>query len=125
VQLDTLRLTWARGAAAAFWVHIFSSDGFDDVQLDDTEYAFFAHSSVTLAGTARTPFDEPVFTGRTATVTVAAVDENFHEYYRARIDPFAPAPPSRLEGGVGVFGSIVPIIVRHLGLLHAAVPPEP
>lgn len=109
---DTVRVTWPDAGAAAYWVHIYGHDAFENVVIDDEVYAFFAQSSVTLAGTARTPFDEPIFGSDRATITVSAVDANFYEYYRTRVDPFAPAPASRLSGGIGVFGAIVPIVVR-------------
>lgn len=44
---------------------------------------------------------------------VAAVDSNYYDY-RVLSDPFVRAPPSRLQGGLGVFGSLVPVTVRTL-----------
>jgi hypothetical protein len=43
---------------------------------------------------------------------VSAVDANYHEYMRIQSDPFAGAPPSRLIGAEGVFGAMVPMLIK-------------
>jgi hypothetical protein len=44
--------------------------------------------------------------GSAAVVYVHAVDDNYYAYYQPTADPFAGAPPTRLTGGFGVFGSV-------------------
>jgi hypothetical protein len=104
---DTLRLAWPRvPGAKAYHIAIQNSEG--------TYYSTFADTSIAVAGTLRTLEGEAVFEADVADVVVSAVDENFYVYYHAAIDPFAGAPPSRLNGGLGVFGAIVPIVKRRL-----------
>ena len=68
---------------------------------------------MTIAGTARTLDDDPVFaSGFRAVVVVSAVDDNYYTYFRTTVDPFAGAPPSKLTGALGVFGSIAPVVIR-------------
>jgi hypothetical protein len=77
-------------------------------------YRRFMAAPVDIPGTAKTPVDlTDVFpiTSRLA-VEVVAVDTNYYQYYRTPGDPFTAAPPSRLTGGLGVFGSIVPVYAR-------------
>jgi hypothetical protein len=70
----------------------------------------FTDTSVTIAGTARTLDNDPVFYGGgSAAVHAVAVDDNYYAYYKLNIDPFAGAQPSRLTGALGVFGSVVPV----------------
>ncbi len=110
---DTLRLSWPRvPGAAAYFVSVVGriSLGYDAT---GQRYSAFADTLLTLAGTARTMDDDPVFLSRdSVTVLVVAVDENFEVYYRPFVDPFAGAPPSRIAGALGVFGSVVPIVAR-------------
>jgi hypothetical protein len=47
---------------------------------------------------------------------VAAVDTNYYQYYRVPGDPFTPAVPSRLTGGLGVFGSVVPVYAKRFSV---------
>ena len=43
-------------------------------------------------------------------VLIAAVDSNFYDYYRTQNDPFTGSGIiSRVQGGVGFFGSLVPV----------------
>ena len=47
-------------------------------------------------------------------VFVGAVDSNFYDYYRTQNDPFTGAGIiNRVNGGIGLFGSIVSIEHRH------------
>ena len=81
------------------------------------DFETFAESTFAIAGDGRTFFDEPLFVpSQTTHVTVSAVDRNYYEYYRTLSDPFAGAPPSRLEGGYGVFGSLVELTIRSLNV---------
>jgi len=106
---DTLRLAWPRvPGAKAYHVAIQTSEA--------TYYSTFADTSIAIAGTLRTLENEAVLEADGADVIVSAVDENFYVYYHAAIDPFAGAPPSRLSGGLGVFGAIVPIVKRRLAV---------
>jgi hypothetical protein len=115
---DTLRLSWPRVAGArGYEVGIYATLALDG-QTDEaimSAYRVFTDTSVAIAGTAWSieTGDDAFPLGRRVTVVVTAVDENYHLYYRPKVDPLAGAPPSRLTGGaVGVFGSIVPILVR-------------
>ena len=112
-ESDTLRLAWPRvPGAAGYEVGIFvESTGRVPFR---KSYSVFTDTAVVIPGNA-----ENLETGNVAfplntriTVVVAAVDENYHTYYQAAIGPFTGAPESRLEGAIGVFGSMVPILVR-------------
>lgn len=109
---DTLRLSWRRvPLAARYQVMIERAFVFDSNRTSYEEvYRAFVDTSFTLAGTARTLENERVFVpGNQAWIFVAAVDDNYYTYYHATFDPFAGAPPSRLTGAIGVFGSMVPV----------------
>lgn len=109
---DTVRMTWSRVPGARSYQVAVS--GRADLQATGTFlYSVFADTTITIAGTARSFDDDPLFVpGRTTSVVVAAVDDNYFTYYHDAVDPFAGAPPSRLTGAIGVFGSIVPVIIR-------------
>jgi hypothetical protein len=106
---DTLRLSWQRVSdAQSYEVRI---------QYDNpaSPYFVFADSSISIPGLSRTLNDDVIFFPKSnADVLVSAVDANYYEYYRSVSDPFLGAPPSHLTGAVGVFGSLVPLTVRHL-----------
>lgn len=108
---DTLRLAWPRvSGARSYYVTIRGRDF--NFAVDNERYSAFADTAVTLSGRARW-FDDDIFIpGDTVTVFVAAVDDNHYTYYHTTVDPFAGAPPTRLTGAVGVFGSLVPLIRR-------------
>ena len=115
-QRDTLRLSWppvagARTYEAQVWT-VQSNYYFARL-----EYTAFFDSTLTLAGTAKTWNDNDVFPANqsaTVRVTVYAVDDNYYQYYRLLGDPYIGAAPSRLQGGVGVFGAVVPVAQRQL-----------
>ena len=125
-RTDTLRLRWTpvNGAAAYF----LSIDGVEEYNIDATHrdtsyrsrYSRFAFGPIDLPGTAKDQFDgSDIFgpdyyspSGFDVAAVVAAVDTNYYQYYRRPGDPFAPALPSHLTGGLGVFGSIVPIYAK-------------
>ena len=111
---DTLRLSWdAVGNARAYELQVWRT--FTQYYGGrDLTYSRFVSDSVRLAGTARAEDDDVFLQGSQATVYLFAVDENYYEYYRAVGDPYVGAAPSRLQGALGVFGSVVPIARREL-----------
>jgi hypothetical protein len=111
---DTLRLVWPRALGArSYQVAIRSDFTTHGKTFAYDTYTQFADTSVTIAGTARTLDNNPVFYDETtATITVAAVDDNYYEFYHPTVDPFAGAPPSRLTGALGFFGSVAPVLIR-------------
>jgi len=104
---DTIRVRWPSVAGARSYEVRVTSPKLDP-------YVVFGDSAIDIPTVARTLTNDPVFpSATTATLVVSAVDDNYYEYYRGAPDPFAGSPPSRLEGGLGVFGAIVPLrIVR-------------
>jgi hypothetical protein len=57
-------------------------------------------------------------------MTLYAVDTNYFDYYRSRNDPFTGSGIiNRLDGGIGLFGSVVTIDVRMLDVTQQ--PKEP
>jgi hypothetical protein len=117
---DTLRLSWPRvPGAKAYYIAVqnrFTSNPIDEGF--SYFYSTFADTSIVWPGNMRTLDDEPMFmTGANTTIVVSAADDNFYTYYHAQVDPFAGAPPSRLEGGIGVFGSLVPILRQGLTIV--------
>jgi hypothetical protein len=64
-----------------------------------------------IAGTLRNVFQEDIpkvfLPGFRSTVSVAAVDGSYFDYYRSASDPFTGSGLiNRMEGGVGVFGAL-------------------
>jgi len=108
---DTIRVRWPSVAGArSYEVRVMSSPKLDP-------YVVFGDSAIAIPATARTLTNDPVFSSATsATLVVSAVDENYYEYYRGVSDPYAGSPPSRLEGGLGVFGAIVPLRILRVFL---------
>ena len=118
-RTDTLRMAWPRvPGAQAYYVTVQNEFGGSGEPVTyGTFYSTFSDTSVVLPGTLKSFEDDYAFQdGATATVLVNAADDNFYTYYHAQIDPFAGAPPSRLNGGLGVFGSLVPIAYRRLSV---------
>jgi len=111
---DTLRLGWRRVTGAAAYEVVVHREHTVQGQSFFASYSMFTDTSVVLAGDARTFENNPIFeTDGSATILVSAVDLNYYMYYHAVVDPFSGAPPSRLNGAVGVFGSTVPLRRRH------------
>jgi hypothetical protein len=111
---DTVSLSWNRvPLAKRYEIYIEAVLVFEDRQFFQRTYRAFTDTSITIAGTARTLDNDAVFIpGSSALVHVAAVDDNYYTYYHTSVDPFAGAPPSRLTGALGVFGSIAPVRTR-------------
>jgi hypothetical protein len=105
---DTLRLSWVRSTA----VSVYEAR----VQSGVNVYATFADSNIALPGTLRTLDGKAVFaSGLMHDVIVSAVDPNYYAYYRTNSDPFTGTPVvGNLTGAVGVFGSMVEVVVRKL-----------
>ena len=104
---DTLRLTWSRVPGARRY----------EVSIGrplTAEHQIFTDTTITLPGNTLDPAGDSIFPVGPVEVLVSAVDVNYYDYYRAQSDPFAGAPPSHLTGAVGVFGSIVPILIAEL-----------
>jgi len=104
---DTVSLAWPRVAGArSYQVFVHSKDD---------SYSVFADTSVKLPGTVRvqTSGDHVFDRGVSYTVAVIAVDENYFDYYH-RTSNFSTATGlvMHLEGGIGVFGSVVTIATR-------------
>ena len=117
---DTLRLSWARvSGAKAYYIAV--QNRFTNNPVDpgfSTFFSTFADTSIVWPGRMRSidrnDGDAIFENGANTTIVVYAADDNFYSYYHAQVDPFAGAPPSRLEGAIGVFGSIVPILRQGL-----------
>jgi hypothetical protein len=114
---DTLRLSWdAVSGARAYELQVWRTftQYYSGRRLS---YSAFVKDSVSLAGTARSVQEDDVFLqGSQATVYLFAVDENYYEYYRAVGDPYVGAPPGRLQGALGLFGSVALIVRRELAV---------
>jgi hypothetical protein len=112
VDRDTLQLNWnALPGARSYAVRIDSPLG---------AFFFFTDSTTfRLTGDLRNLFAERLPTvflpGLRQTVSVAAVDTNYFDYYRSGSNPFTGSGIiNRLEGGIGVFGAYVPLQTRSL-----------
>jgi hypothetical protein len=116
-ERDTVRLAWPRVAGVrSYQVAVRSRDqqggNFEDFFILST-FRQFVDTSVTIAGTARTFENDAVFPiGAIVNIVVVAVDANYYEYFHPTVDPFAGAPPGKLTGAIGVFGSIAPVMRR-------------
>jgi len=101
---DTLRLAWPASAGARVYEVFIASSR--------SAFTAFADTSIALPGTAQTSSGAFAFIpGTTSQLVVSAVDDNYYDYYRRGSDPFSGGGiESHLVGGIGVFGSIVPIV---------------
>ena len=115
---DTLRASWPRvPGARSYYVAVNGTVRFAP-GFSRLNYHAFVDTTMSLPGTLEQLDGDPAFTPfDTATVVVAAVDDNFYTYYHANVDPFAGAPPSRLRGAVGVFGALIPIYRRRFAVV--------
>jgi hypothetical protein len=114
---DTIALQWpAVAGARSYAVRVESPYG---------PLSFFTEStSVRLPGALRNtdvPSLPHVFIpGFPQTITVSAVDSNYYDWYRTRNDPLSgEGLVSRVQGGIGVFGSLVRM---RLEQVHVVVP---
>ena len=106
-SIDTVSLQWSRVAGARSY-QVF-------VRSTASSYGWFADTSVVLPGNAqRLDNGEDVFERRlTHQLAVIAVDENYFDYYHRTSDFFtATGLVMHLEGGIGVFGSVVTVATR-------------
>jgi hypothetical protein len=111
-DVDTLRLRWpAVPGARTYALRIESPYG--------AFFLFVDSTSVDLSGELRNLFADRLprvfLAGFTQNVYVAAVDTNYFDYYRSSNNPFTGSGIiNRLTGGVGLFGSYVPVLSRAL-----------
>lgn len=111
---DTLRLDWAPvGSARAYEVRIESPYGAWVAITDSTH--------ITLTGSLRNGATDHLarvmIPGFRQPVTVSAVDANLYEYYRTVSDnEIGSGIENRMVGGIGVFGSLAPLLRRSFDL---------
>lgn len=106
-ETDTLRLQWpAVPTARRILVRIESP--FGPFSLFETASPFLVPGELRNFWRIEVP---PVFIpGFAQQLLVSAVDSNYFDYYRSGNDPFTGSGLiNRLSGGIGVFGSLVPI----------------
>jgi hypothetical protein len=105
---DTVSLQWSRVAGArSYQVFILSTA--------NAYSLFVADTSVVLPGTMQVLDNgEDVFERRLShQLTVSAVDENYFDYYHRTSDFLtATGLVMHLDGGIGVFGSVVTVATR-------------
>lgn len=121
---DTVRLRWT-GAPAARTYAIRLETPFGPFAFFNDETRFDIAGS--LRNILATGLPSAFWPGFAQRLTLAAVDTNFYDYYRSNNDPFSGTGLiNRLEGGVGLFGALMPIEARTL-LVRAdpRTPPEP
>ncbi len=111
---DTLHFAWAPVAGARTYM-LFAESPYGAFNL------FVDSLALRLPGTLRNFFAAEIprvfFPGFQQEVLVAAVDTNFYDYFRSRNDPFTGSGiVNHLEGGVGVVGSVVPIVQRNVAV---------
>jgi hypothetical protein len=104
---DTVSLQWSRVVGArAYQVFVSSSAG---------TFSVFADTSVVLPGNTKgLENGEDAFERRlTHQLAVIAVDENYFDYYHRTSDfTTATGLVMHLDGGIGVFGSVVTVATR-------------
>jgi len=103
---DTLALAWpSRVGVRVYEVYVASSR---------STFSAFVDTSIVLPGTAHNASGGLAFiAGLTHQVVVNAVDDNYYDYYRRGSDPFTGSGIiNHLQGGIGVFGSVVRIAFR-------------
>ena len=120
-ERDALELAWnAVPTARRYALRIESPRGPYSAFLSDTAYR--------VAGTLRNPLEQTLpsvfMPGFVQSVSVAAVDSNYYDYFRSTSNPFTGTGLiNRLEGGIGVFGSWV--LLRQRTLVVTAPEDEP
>jgi hypothetical protein len=118
---DTLRLSWSAVPGAwTYEVQVWRANGNPfpgQEQSGNLTHSVFADTSVVIGGRAKAIDSDDIFPWHSTTsVYVYAVDRNYYEYYRLLGDPLSGSAPSRLSGGLGVFASAVPIVLRKLDI---------
>jgi len=114
---DTMALQWpAVPGARSYFVRVETPHG---------PLSFFTESTyVRLPGTLRNAdvlsLPHVFIPGFPQTVTVSAVDSNYYDWYRTRNDPISgEGLVSRVQGGIGVFGSLVRLRMQQV---HVVAP---
>ena len=111
-SVDTLRLAWLPAPGArSYFVRIETPFG--------PRSFFTADTAVRLTGELRnvevTSLPHVFIPGFPQTVTVSAVDSNFYDWYRTHNDEVSGTGLiNRVEGGIGVFGSLVRLRLTEL-----------
>lgn len=102
---DSLRLDWARvPGVRAYELSISPSS---------VQRSVFVDTSVTLTSATRFGSTYVFRSNTTYALLVNAVDDNYYDYLRRDGDPFTSSGViTRLDGAVGVFGSVVPVARR-------------
>jgi hypothetical protein len=109
---DTLRFSWPRVAGAPAYEVFVQSPG--TTAPFGTLDGIFADTAIALNATTKAANGRPLFIRTSANILVVnAVDANYYDYFRRSSDPFtAVGLINRLDGAVGLFGSIVPVLHR-------------
>jgi hypothetical protein len=109
---DSVKLNWTPIAGArTYGLRVESPFGAFQIFSDTTKLA--------LPGSLRNFFASDLqrvfIPGFQQAVTLYAVDTNYFDYYRSRNDPFTGSGIiNRLDGGIGLFGSVVTLRIRML-----------
>jgi hypothetical protein len=118
---DTLRLNWAPSPdARTYAIRIETPNG--------PWFLFSDSTTFSLAGTLRNFFSDGLpsvwYPGFVQPLSVVAVDRNFYDYNRSGNDPFGGSGLiSSVQGGLGLFGSVVPILRRDVTVRDRDVAP--
>jgi hypothetical protein len=124
---DTVSLQWPRVPGARRY-QVFVRANFSPTYF--STYSLFADTSVALPGTTEGPYGNRAFCGNvskfltrvvcpfaftvgfTHQLAVLAVDANYFDYYRGASDYTTTGLVMHLDGGIGVFGSVVTVATR-------------
>jgi len=118
---DTLRLAWSPSPdARTYAIRIETPNGPWFLFSDSTRFS--------LSGSLRNFFADGLpsvwYPGFVQPLTVVAVDRNFYDYNRSGNDPFGGTGLiSSVQGGLGLFGSVVPILRRDVNVRDRDVAP--
>jgi hypothetical protein len=108
--LDRLRDTLALAWPSAVGVRVYEVF----IQSPKSTFSAFSDTSIVLPGIVHNASGTAAFwPGQTHQVVVNAIDDNYYDYYRRASDPFTGSGIiSHLQGAIGVFGSMVPVMTR-------------
>lgn len=118
---DTLRLTWSPSPdARTYAIRVETPNGPWFLFSDSTRFS--------LSGSLRNFFADGLpsvwYPGFVQPLSVVAVDRNFYDYNRSGNDPFGGTGLiSSVRGGLGLFGSIVPVLRRDVDVRDRDVAP--